>query len=97
MKVFIALLFVSCFVGTALAGLKLKMQQAELAGDTESLYYYYVDILVGTHHQTQSLIVDTGSHLTGFPCDPFCRSCGTHSHSHFNQTASTSSRVLTCA
>ena len=74
----------SGLIGMELGSIRLIMEQAELSGDTENLYYFYVDILVGSHHSVQSLIVDTGSHLTGFPCEPFCHSCGSHLHPHFN-------------
>lgn len=42
------------------------------------LGYYYVNIYAGTPPQKQSLIVDTASHITTFPCT-LCTSCG-HQH-----------------
>ncbi len=30
--------------------------------------YYYINLFVGTPPQPQSLIIDTGSHVTTFPC-----------------------------
>jgi hypothetical protein len=39
----------------------------KLYGDT-SLGYYYAYLFVGTPPQKQSVIVDTGSTITAFPC-----------------------------
>ena len=43
----------------------------------------------------QTVIVDTGSHVTAFPCIG-CVSCGSHSDKYFDYNKSTTSRVLTC-
>ena len=50
-----------------------------------TLGYYYVEAYIGTPPQKQSLILDTGSHLTIFPCKG-CTHCKTdHLFSIFNQ------------
>jgi len=59
----------------------------------------------GTHHaymyigsppQRQTLIVDTGSRLTAFPCQPHCPDCGNHASGHFQLNASLSHSIVTC-
>lgn len=60
----------------------------------------------GTHHaylyigspvpQRQTLIVDTGSRLTAFPCQPHCSNCGEHASSPFQLSESTSSEIVPC-
>ena len=77
--------------------LHLQLEQAPLFGDTEELYYFYVEVEVGSQRQSQTLIVDTGSHMTGFPCEPFCTYCGTHLNSRFNSSASSTSELLSCS
>ncbi|CAE8676152.1 unnamed protein product [Polarella glacialis] len=50
---------------------------ARLYGNVDSLAYYFVDLTVGTPAQRVSVIVDTGSGITGFPCTG-CDHCGRH-------------------
>ncbi len=61
---------------------------------------HYVDLWCGTPTvQRQTVIVDTGSGVTAFPCLG-CEGCGDdghHTDSLFNQTASKSFHALTCA
>lgn len=52
-----------------------------------SLGYYYLEAYVGTPPQKKSLIIDTGSHLTIFPCGG-CTKCRNHIYKVFNTTAS---------
>ena len=52
-------------------------------------------VYVGTPAQRQSLIVDTGSHYTAFPCVG-CSKCGKHTDPYWNMKASTSAVVLQC-
>ena len=52
-------------------------------GNTSNLMYYYVNIYIGTPPKRQSLIIDTGSALTGIPCQPYCTSCGKHLNSYY--------------
>jgi hypothetical protein len=60
---------------------------------------HYVDLWCGTPTpQRQTVIVDTGSGVTAFPCLG-CNNCGDDGHhidSLFNQSASTSFRSLSC-
>ena len=49
-------------------------------GGSATLGFYYVNLFIGERNQKQSLIVDTGSSLTTFPCKG-CSECGTR---HYN-------------
>lgn len=51
---------------------------------------------VGTPPQRQSLIIDTGSHFTAFPCNT-CLKCGKHTDPYWDLKNSSTSSVLTCA
>lgn len=55
----------------------------KIYGNSSSLNYYYVNLYVGTPPKKQSVIIDTGSHLTSIPCQPLCESCGKHLNSYF--------------
>ena len=61
---------------------------------------HYVDLWVGTPNpQRQTVIVDTGSGVTAFPCSG-CNNCGVpkyHSDGLFDQKQSTTFRKLSCA
>jgi hypothetical protein len=48
-----------------------------------TLGYYYLEAYVGTPPQKKSLIIDTGSHLTIFPCSG-CTKCRNHMYKVFN-------------
>lgn len=53
---------------------------------------YHVYVYVGSPRpQRQTLIFDTGSRYTAFPCIPYCQNCGSHHHASrkFNGTQST--------
>ena len=54
-----------------------------------TLGYYYVEAFVGTPPQVKSLIFDTGSRQTIFPCEG-CTDCSFHMNARFNQTNSSS-------
>ena len=56
---------------------------------------FYSHIWVGTPPQRVSVIVDTGSHYTAFPCVG-CK-CGKHMDPYFDPTKSTSSVIPSCA
>ena len=51
--------------------------------------YFFIEVEVGTfdlEEQKQnkmSLIVDTGSTLTAFPCKNYCTNCGNHLDEYF--------------
>ena len=56
-----------------------------------TLGYYYLDAFVGTPPQRRSLIMDTGSHLTIFPCSE-CTHCRGHLHPIFDTRSSSTFR-----
>ena len=58
---------------------------------------HYATLWVGTPPQRKSVIVDTGSHYTAFPCTG-CLNCGEEHHTdlYFNPDASSSFRALSC-
>lgn len=51
---------------------------------------------VGTPPQRQSLIIDTGSHYTAFPCTT-CTKCGKHTDPYWDLKNSSTGTVLTCS
>lgn len=55
---------------------------------------HYSMIYVGMPPQRVSVIVDTGSHHTAFPCVG-CK-CGKHMDPHFDPKKSNTSKILTC-
>ena len=59
---------------------------------THHVYFY-----IGTPPQRQTLIVDTGSRLTAFPCQPNCRDCGVHASEQFYLEKSSSHEILPCS
>ena len=62
-----------------------------------SLEYYYVNLYVGNPPQRQSVIFDTGSDLTAFPCD-LCKEghCGKHNNPIFDQKKTSTISDLKC-
>lgn len=72
-----------------------QIYQSTLFGNTESLGYYYIDLYVGTPPVIQTVIVDTGSSLTAFPCTG-CSYCGKHMDSYFDYTKSVTFKKLSC-
>ena len=76
--------------------------------ETGSLYQgygtHYLDLWVGTPPQRQTVIVDTGSSVTAFPCTG-CESCGTdpatgvvyHLDPDYNKSASSTYREAQCS
>jgi hypothetical protein len=72
------------------------IEYAFIFGNSESYGYYFVDLWVGTPPSKQTVIIDTGSRLTAFPCTG-CRECGTHLDSYFDYQASSTSRVIPCS
>jgi hypothetical protein len=65
-------------------------------GNSSSLNYYYVNIYIGDPLQKQSVIIDTGSHLTAVPCRPYLANCGRHMNPYYDLQKSNSSRVIEC-
>ncbi|KAL7537019.1 hypothetical protein ACHAXR_007540 [Thalassiosira sp. AJA248-18] len=58
---------------------------------------HYATIWVGTPSQRKSVIIDTGSHFTAFPCRG-CKNCGEEHHTdkYFDPEASSTFRALSC-
>eukprot|EP00347_Sterkiella_histriomuscorum_P008791 403343737 len=52
---------------------------------------------VGSKQEPQALIVDTGSGIAAFPCQNYCKSCGTHINNHFNVDQSESKYIYQCS
>jgi hypothetical protein len=65
-------------------------------GNSSSLNYYFVNVYLGNPPQKQSVIIDTGSHLTAVPCMPYCQSCGKHMNSYYDAKKSNSSEIVDC-
>lgn len=65
-------------------------------GNYENLQYYYVDVKIGSEQVVQNLILDTGSSLTGVPCEDLCLTCGKHSAQKYNFSKSHSSSYISC-
>ena len=57
---------------------------------------YHVYMYIGTPPQRQTLIVDTGSRLTAFPCHPHCPDCGPHSTKPFHLNQSSTYKIVSC-
>lgn len=56
---------------------------------------HFAYVYVGTPPQRQSVIIDTGSAYTGFPCAS-CVQCGQHTDPYFDPSASTSKTIPNC-
>lgn len=56
---------------------------------------HYVNFFVGTPPQRVSVIVDTGSHYTAFPCTG-CGGCGKHTDTYYKIGDSSTSREMKC-
>jgi len=73
-------------------------EAAQVAGLFQGFGTHYADLWCGTPPQRQTVIVDTGSGVTAFPCTG-CDKCGVpdyHIDALFDEAASTSYRKLTC-
>jgi hypothetical protein len=57
---------------------------------------HYSYVYIGTPPQRQSVIVDTGSHYTAFPCTG-CSQCGQHTDNYWDPNASSTKEVLKCS
>ena len=62
-----------------------------------ALEYYYINVYVGSPPQRQSVILDTGSDFTAFPCNRCTKeNCGKHNNPWFNEKKSKSISKLKC-
>lgn len=71
------------------------LEYAALYGGIERNGYYFADLWVGTPPVKQTVIVDTGSRLTAFPCTG-CIECGSHLDPYFDYHNSTTARLVGC-
>jgi hypothetical protein len=74
----------------------IRGDSSPIFGNSTYLNYYYVDIYIGEPPQKQSVIIDTGSHITAVPCLPHCKNCGKHLNKYYDMRNSKFSRVLNC-
>jgi len=56
---------------------------------------HYAWVYIGTPPQRQSVIIDTGSHYTAFPCSG-CSECGEHTDGYWNMKKSKTASVPKC-
>lgn len=56
---------------------------------------HHVYVYIGSPPQRQTLIVDTGSRLLAFPCQP-CRGCGRHASQFYSHKTSTTDVIPKC-
>jgi hypothetical protein len=55
---------------------------------------HHAYLYIGSPPQRQTLIVDTGSRITAFPCQPHCPDCGIHASEQFYINKSSSHEVM---
>jgi len=72
-----------------------RLASARLYGNVHEYAYYFLDLSVGTPPQRVSVIVDTGSSITAFPCQT-CRGCGSHIDPLYDITKSSTARWHEC-
>lgn len=56
---------------------------------------HFAYVYAGTPPQRVSVIIDTGSHFTAFPCSE-CRNCGSHTDPYWDHSKSSSSQIINC-
>jgi len=61
----------------------------------QGLGSHYCEAHVGTPPQVTTLLVDTGSEMTGFPCSD-CVGCGEHTHPYFDPDKSSTFKEVSC-
>lgn len=71
------------------------IEHCRIYGNIDDYAYYFIDLLVGEPVQRVSVIVDTGSGITGFPCRS-CPHCGNHIDPNFDFQQSTTAQWLDC-
>ena len=80
-----SLMLVLMTISILLNGCK-TMRNMTIFGNA-TMGYYYVEAFVGSQEQRQSLILDTGSNLTIFPCNG-CEKCRDHINKNFDPSKS---------
>lgn len=73
-----------------------RMTKSELTPLYPGYGTHFAYIYVGTPPQRQSVIIDTGSHYTAFPCTG-CVQCGTHTDEYFDMKNSSTAKIQMCA
>lgn len=56
---------------------------------------HFAYVYVGSPPQRVSVIIDTGSHFTAFPCAE-CKNCGSHTDPHWDHHKSSTSAIVSC-
>lgn len=76
----------------------MHIETAAMFGNSTQMMYFYSNVYVGDFNNPsrQSLIVDTGSGLTCFPCENYCTHCGKHINSYYPLDQSTTKEILDC-
>lgn len=74
-----------------------RVETARVYGNLNQFAYYFIDMVIGppTQQQLTSVILDTGSHLVGFPCRG-CDHCGEHIEPAFDFNKSSTARWVDC-
>jgi len=75
-----------------LASTALTERSMPLYGNS-TIGYYYIEAFVGSPPQKKALILDTGSHLTTFPCKG-CSNCNDHTNGLFDPSKSATFQPL---
>ena len=82
-----------------LGHVKKKRNLAQLNAELTPLFpgygTHFAYVYVGTPPQRQSVIIDTGSHFTAFPCTG-CSQCGQHTDNYWNLKNSSTANVPKC-
>lgn len=71
------------------------IHRTPIFGSIHEYAYYFVDALVGTPPQIQSVILDSGSSILAFSCSS-CTHCGKHIDKPFKVEASSTGEWLRC-
>lgn len=56
---------------------------------------HFAYVYAGTPAQRVSVIIDTGSHFTAFPCSE-CKNCGSHTDLYWDHSKSSTAHIVDC-